>query len=139
MSRNERYWTQFVDYLREQGSQLQTRQAYNKSYLDFGIETGFCVRAIARTKKIKVKFVMTTISTHSYFARLRENPTINDAFGRELIWRELQTEKQVVLEGMGIGTENEDSWSYQHKWLAMNLERLIEVFRPCIPELCTDA
>ena len=46
--RNERYWTQFVDYLSEQGSQLQTGEAYNKSYLNFGIGTGFVVRAIAR-------------------------------------------------------------------------------------------
>ena len=87
MQRNERYWTQFVDYLSQQGSQLQTGEAYNKSYLNFRIGTGFVVRAIARKKKISVKFVMRGVRATDYFDSLREDPAINTAFGGQLIWR----------------------------------------------------
>ena len=81
---------------------------------------------------------MQGVRATDYFDLLREDPAINTHFGGQLIWRgpeELERERQVVLEGIDTGTEDEDNWTYQHNWLAKNLENLVDVFSLRIPEL----
>ncbi len=147
MSRQEqniRYWTQFCDYLRQRGSQLQSQTSKERHFIDFRIGIGCFLRTrqVIKSKygptAITVGFIMTG-RARTYFHVLKEQQReIEEEFGKPLEWfAEWKTEKHVALR-KEADPRDENDWSRQHEWLATKLEKLNEVFRPRIERLEAD-
>ena len=134
---NERYWTQFCDYLNQRGSQLQSQTSKNEYYIDFRISIRGCsLRAMQVIKPpdtgIRVRFVLSGREKNYFFRILKEQQReIEEEFGEPLEWRERENENLVTLR-KEADPMNENDWSRQYGWLATKLEKLDEVFRPRI-------
>lgn len=144
-----RYWTEFCDYLGQQGSQFQSRTSKKRHFIDFRIGIGCFLRtrqviqsrvgnsAVYRDgpTAITVGFIMTG-RARTYFRVLKEQQReIEEEFGEPLEWfAGWETEKHVALR-KEADPRDENDWPRQHEWLATNLEKLNEVFRPRIERL----
>ena len=143
---NIRYWTEFCDYLRRQGSQLQSRTSTERHYIDFRIGVGCFLRArqVIKAQRresyrngptaITVGFIMKG-RARTYFHVLKEQQReIEEEFGESLdFFAEWETERHIALrKEADPGDEND--WPRQHEWMATKLEKLNEVFRPRIQE-----
>ena len=142
---NERYWTQFCDYLNQRGSQLQSRTSKEVYYINFRISIpGYSLRTMqviqprGEPPGISVRFVMRGQYAMTYFSILKkQRKEIEEEFGEPLEWRAREKEKLVTLRKEADPTDEND-WSRQHEWLATKLEKLNEVFRPRIERLEAD-
>ena len=138
---NERYWTQFCDYLNQRGSQLQSQTSRARHFIDFRIEVGSFLRTrqVIESKygptAITVGFIMKGRAM-TYFHSLEEQKKeIENQFGKPLEWfAGYETEKHVALR-KEADPRDENDWPRQHEWLATNLEKLNEVFRPWLERL----
>lgn len=140
---NERYWTQFCDYLNQRGSQLQSQTSRARHFIDFRIGIGCFLRArqVIKSKYQPGAYVTVALilkgRARDYFDLLNEQQTeIEAEFGEELIWfAEWDIEKHVALRKEDTDPNDENDWSHQHEWMATKLEKLNEVFRPRLERL----
>lgn len=139
---NIRYWTDFCDYLRQRGSQLQPQISREKYYIDFRIGIpGYSLRTMkvinprdGHPPGIRVRFVMSGRAGTSFHELREQQKEIEEEFGEPLEWRAREKEKLVTLRKEADPCDQND-WPNQHTWLASKLEKLNEVFRPRIMAL----
>lgn len=141
MSRREqniRYWTDFCDYLSKQGSQLQYQNSKERHFIDFRIGTGCFLRARQVIQSqygptaITVGFIMKGSAMAYFHSFEKEKKEIESQFGKPLDWYAgYKHEKHVALRKVADPSDEND-WPRQYQWLATNLEKLNEVFRPRI-------
>lgn len=148
---NIRYWTDFCVYLRQRGSQLESRTSKERHFIDFRIGVGCFLRArqVIQSRvgnsavyrdgptAITVGFILKGRAM-TYFHSLEEQrEEIESQFGACLEWfAEWKTEKHVALR-KEADPRDENDWSHQYEWLATKLEKLNEVFRPRVESLDT--
>ena len=145
--RSRRFWGELCDYLRQQGSQLESLEPMEsdyKHYRDFGIGIpGVAVRARQQVKAgtrngrgLSAAFILSSRNQTAEFQSLQEQQAeIKNDFGESLSWDALLKEKQINTRTMDVDVTNETDWCNQHKWLATQLEKLVEVFHRRILEL----
>ena len=145
LTRNERYWTQFCDYLNQRGSQLQSQTSKEAYYIDFRISIpGYSLRTMKVIKPkgeppgIRVRFVMSGHAMTSFCILKKQQKEIEEEFGEPFEWRIREKEKLVTVR-KEADPADENDWPRQHKWLVTKLEKLNEVFRPRIERLKADA
>ena len=139
---NIRYWTEFCDYLCQQGSQLRPleprRSDYNH-YRDFQIGIPyFAVRASQRVKEgIAAVFVMKGSNATTAFDVLKQQQSeIETKLGGSPIWWDkAPRERRIAFLKVDANPTDETDWPNQHEWIASKLEKLNEVFRPRIDRL----
>ena len=144
---SKRYWAGLCDYLRRRGSQLESlehRQSDNKHYRDFRIGIrGVAVRARQQVKDgqnvgrgLSAAFILDGRNHTEESQLLQEQQVeIEIEYGESLSWYPVESETQVNTRNMDVDVRNEADWPNQHEWLAANLKKLVEVFRPRIQEL----
>lgn len=138
---NIRYWNEFCNHLRQQGSQLKPLTPLKsdyKHYRDFQIGIpGFAVKAAQRVKKgLQAQFIIRGRDAITYYDALMEQQSeIHRDCGERLFWFPANKEKSILFEKMDADPTAEKDWPNQHKWLAIKLEKLNEVFRPRIERI----
>lgn len=140
---NIRYWTDFCDYLRQRGSQLESRTSKSRHFIDFRIGTGCFLRARqviggqnGHAITVGVGFILKG-NARNYFDELKEKQAeIKKEFGEELQWlADRDTEKRIDLRRYDLDPTDESDWPHQHEWMATKLEKLNEVLGPWVEAL----
>ena len=138
---SRRFWAELCDYLRQQGSQLESLKSMEsdyKHYRDFGIGIPrVAVRARQQVKDgrrngrgLSAAFILRGRNQAADFQSLQEQQTeIENDFGESLSWDPLLKEKQVNTSTLPVDVTDETDWPNQYKWLANKLEQLAAVFR----------
>ena len=139
---SRRFWMELCDYLRQRGSQLESLEPMvsdYKHYRDFQIgRPGVAVRARQTVraglwgKGLSVALVLNGTNQTAEFQLLRKQQAeIENKCGESLLWyAKRSSEKLVNLINTDIvDVTNEADWCNQHEWLAIHLEKLVEVFR----------
>ena len=138
---SRRFWMELCDYLRQRGSQLASLEPMAsdyKHYRDFRIGIpGLAVRASQRVRKgLGAALILRGPKATSEFQSLEEQQAeIENECGEPLSWYAVSSEKRVAFINTDVDVTNAADWCNQHEWLATNLERLVEVFRPRILKL----
>lgn len=140
---SKKYWAGLCAYLHQRGSQLESLEPMKsdyKHYRDFQIGIpGLAVRARQRVRLrqgLGVSFILRGSNATADFQSLKEQcAEIANEFGESLSWESVQSEKRIVVIRADMDPVDERDWPNQYEWLATNLERLVEVFRPRILEL----
>lgn len=136
-----RYWTEFCDHLRQQGSQLYPLGAMKsdyKHYRDFQIGIpNFAIRAAQRIKEgLDAQLVIKGNNATTYYNLLMEEQAeIHKECREALLWYPVKSEKRIVFRNINATPKDELDWQNQHKWLATKFDILIEVFIPRIERL----
>ena len=136
---NKQYWAAFFEGLSSDKLGLKTPSVYDSHYRDFHMRiTGCYIRVSQRVNPpgICAAFVMTG-SAQDYLHSLKEQQVaIENELGERLYWYEgIKGEKQGHIELKYCDVTDKTDWSDQHQWLAMKLEKLVEVFRPRVEKL----
>ena len=136
----KKFWAQFRNYISQRGSQLQPRERKSTRYLVFDIgRQSFAMSAWRnqRDKLCLIELYMTGKNASAHFYLLKEErEEIESEFGESLVWQEKY--KNVVVSQSFDNLTDESDWPNQHKWLADNLEKFNEVFRPRVKALSAD-
>ena len=142
---SRKFWTEFCEYLRRRGSQLQSRTSKERHFIDFRIGIrGIAVRVRQQVRAggphggrgLSAALILQGPNRTAEFQLLREQQTeIENECGESLSWDVLLSENQVNFRNMDEDVTNETDWPNQHEWLATKLEKLVEVFCPRIMEL----
>ena len=129
---NERYWTEFCDYLRQRGIQFQSRTSKKRHFINFRIGISRCslrVNQVIESKygpiAIAVGFIMER-NAMTYFDLLQEQQAeIEEEFGKPLEWSaHRKSEKHVGLRRKDLDPSDENDWPRQHEWMATKLEKI---------------
>ena len=133
----KKFWAQFRNYISQRGSQLQPRERKSTRYIVFDIgRQSFAMSAwISQQRRgLGTELYMTGKNAPAHFHLLKEQQgEIEDEFGDSLKWQE--EHHNVALWLNAVNLTDESDWPNQHKWLADNLEKLDEVFRPRVKVL----
>ena len=137
--RNEQYWAAFFEELPSDKLGLKIPNIYDSHYRDFhmGI-TGCYIRVSQRFRPpgIAAAFVMKGSAQDFFHSLIEQQTEIEDELGEKCYCYEvIQGEKQIYVKLKYCDVTDETDWSDQHQWLAMKLEKLVEVFRPRVEKL----
>ena len=140
---NVRYWNGFCDHLQSRGSQLKFPTYRQSHYLKFriGERYGVMVRQVIKPRpgQISAVFYMRDPGAKTLFDTLKEQQAqINNEFGEPPLkwWGAVRRgEQRLALIKEDADPDDEADWPDQHKWLADQLEKIIEVFRPRIERI----
>ena len=137
-----RFWTGFCADLRQRGIQLESlepRRSDYKHYRDFPIGIrGVAVRARQQVragqnvgKGLSAAFVLKG-GNHIQASQVlqAQQAEIENEFGESLSWYPVRSETQVNTRNWDVDVTNETDWPNQYEWLATQLKKLVEVFRP---------
>ena len=137
--RNEQYWAAFFEALPSDQLGLKIPSIYDSHYRDFhmGI-TGCYIRVSQRVRPagIAAAFVMIGSAQDFFHSLIEQQTAIENELGEKFGCHEsVQGEKQLYVALKSCDVTDKTDWSDQHQWLAMKLEKLVEVFRPRIEKL----
>ena len=137
--RNEQYWAAFFEALPSDKLGLNIPNIYDSHYRDLhmGI-TGCYIRVSQRVRPsgIAAAFVMKGSAQDFLHSLMKQQTEIENELGEKFYCSEsVQGEKQLYVELRCCDVTDRTDWSDQHQWLAMKLEKLVEVFRPRIEKL----
>ena len=123
-----RYWTTFLDYLRENDTLLRLQKPMPQHWQNFTIgRSHFHIAALLNTReeRIAVELCITDPNNAKIFYKLLETDRekIEAEIGAGLDWKELpdKTSSKVILYNNANPTHEED-WNNQHKWMKEKLE-----------------
>jgi hypothetical protein len=130
-----RFWTAFRDYLLERKSKLRAQKPGRDHWYTFGIGTSKAHTAallISRDNKIGVELAITAENSKELFNDLlAQKDAIEAIVGSSVEWREMLDRKSSrVMTFRPADPRNESDWPNQFAWLAENLERFDQAFRP---------
>ena len=133
---NEQYWAAFFEALPSDKLGLKIPSIYDSHYRDFhmGI-TGCYIRCSQRVRPpaIAAAFVMKGAAQDFFHSLIKQQTEIENELGEKFYRYEgIQGEIQIYVALKYCDVTDKTDWSDQHQWLAMNLEKLVEVFRPRI-------
>ena len=147
----ERYWSEFRNYLQQEGIQLQARpigtgdrerfQAFDIGRPTFFLEACFYERSPETgVPEIVVRLRMSQQDGPAHYHLLKRD---SDAIARELgeapEWSQHPNPRRnlnlVYLVKSNVDVTDEIDWPNQHAWLASKLEKFNKVFRPRIMTL----
>ena len=121
---NERYWTQFCDYLNERGSQLHSQTSRSRHFIDFRIGIGCFLRArqVIQSKHgptaITVGFIMKGSAMTCFHSLEEEKKEIESKFGECLEWfAGYETEKHVALRKEADPNDEKTGLTNMNGWL----------------------
>lgn len=134
------FWTQFREFMEERGSAVRmnkpskdhwTNVAVGRSYFTLvvvnGMRDGFT--------ELHLKTLGPDAKANFHALQDQHREEIEGALG-ELEWRELPDAKESQIRLRRIGDPTDlASWSELNEWLAVQIERWVEVFRPLIKDL----
>ena len=137
--RNEQYWAAFFEALPSDQLGLKIPSIYDSHYRDLhmGI-TGCYIRVSQRVRPagIATAFIMKGSAQDFLHSLIKQQTEIENELGEKIGCSEsVHGEKQLYVELKCCDVTDETDWSDQHQWLAMKLEKLVEVFRPRIEKL----
>ena len=136
----KKFWAQFRNYISQRGSQLQPRKRKSTRYLVFDIGRQSFAMSAWRNQRDRlccIELYMTGKNASAHFCLLKEErEEIESEFGESLVWQEKY--KNVVVSQSFDNLTDESDWPNQHKWLADNLEKFNEIFRPRVKALNVD-
>ena len=137
--RNEQYWATFFEELPSDKLGLKIPSIYDSHYRDFHIGiTGCYIRVSQRVRPpaIAAAFVMKGSAQAFFHSLIKQQTEIENELGEKCYCHEVvQGEKQIYGELKYCDVTDKTDWSDQHQWLAMKLEKLVEVFRPRVEKL----
>ena len=136
---NEQYWATFFEELPSDKLGVKIPSISNSHYRDFhmGI-TGCYIRVSQRVKPpaIAAAFVMKGSAQAFFHSLIKQQREIENELGEKCdCYEGVQGETQIYVELKYCDVTDETDWSDQHQWLAMKLEKLVEVFRPRVEKL----
>jgi len=145
----EKFWAEFSKYLtdkypNEKDIPIRKPKPQPTARMTFGLgRSDFKIYAILvkRDQQIRIQLTILGNNAKSYFDLLKKDrEKIENEFGGLLEWSELpeNEESQVCLLKNDTDLMDEIDWQNQHEWLASNLEKFDEVFRPRIKVLNAD-
>lgn len=133
---NEQYWAAFFEELPSDQLGLKIPSIYDSHSRDFHMRiTGCYIRCSQRVKPpgIAAAFVMKGAAQDFFPSLIKQQTAIENELGEKFYCHEaIQGEKQIYLALKYCDVTDRTDWSDQHQWLAMKLEKLVEVFRPRI-------
>ena len=140
-----RYWAELRDYMQQEGIQLQagspgTGDRERIQPFEIGRRTFFLEAWIyTQRPEIGVRLRMSGKDGPAHFHLLkRQSEAIRREFGEtlNLKWRKYPRPDRnlniVYVDKINVDVTDEADWPNQHAWLASELERFNEVFRPRI-------
>ena len=136
---NEQYWAAFFQELPSDQLGIEIPSIYDSHYRDFhmGI-TGCYIRVSQRVRPsvIAAAFVMKGSAQDFFHSLIEQQTEIEKELGEKFYCYEgVQGETQIYVALKDCDVTDRSDWSDQHQWLAMKLEKLVEVFRPRIEKL----
>ena len=136
---NEQYWAAFFQELPSDPLGLKIPSIYDSHYRDFhmGI-TGCYIRVSQRVRppRIAAAFVMTGSAQDFFHSLIKQQTAIEKELGEKFYpYEGIQGEIQLYVALKDCDVTDRADWSNQHQWLAMKMEKLVEVFRPRIEKL----
>ncbi|MCY4553055.1 MAG: DUF4268 domain-containing protein [Candidatus Poribacteria bacterium] len=136
---NEQYWAAFFEELPSDELGLKIPNIYDSHYRDFHMRiTGCYIRVSQRVKPLAIgaAFVMKGSAQDFLHSLIKQQAEIENELGEKFNYYEgVQGETQIYVELKYCDVTDKTDWSDQHQWLAMKLEKLVEVFRPRIEKL----
>lgn len=138
-SQRYKYWTEFQNYMIQQGSQLQLPEPTARHFFDIRIGTaGTPIRAwVYRNECIGVTLNLGHKKAKTNFLSLKEQgDEIENQLGEPLEWEEKpnQNDSRITLRKGNTDSTNETDWHNQHEWLATKVEQFYQIFKPRIDE-----
>jgi hypothetical protein len=135
------YWTEFREYLAEQGSFLKGQKPYPQNWTEFAIGRSYFSLAASintRDNRISVILTLTGPDVVAHFKLLEQQKReIEDAIGAPLSWQFKVGRKQnyVTLDLPDTDPKARESWPRQHAWLKEMLERFYSALAPRVKAL----
>lgn len=142
--RNIKFWTALRKYMDHKNNTLKFPKPGPPNYLDFSMgRAHFTIQPylVATRAEIGIRLYVggkDAKNATAYFHLLKEQQDeIQNAFDDPLEWDEQAGPivKKISLRKGDTDPTNEFDWQNQHEWLASNLEKFDEVFRPRIKAL----
>ena len=136
-----KFWSHLQEYFRAENHRYQKRRpvSYNESSFSIGkSEFSLLARVSKQKKHLRVRLYLTGKDAPAHFYLLEaQQADIEAEFGAELEWSKVSKVKNFAISLYKTETDptDEDNWPDQHKWLASNLEKFNQVFRPRIKQL----
>ncbi|MDE0396278.1 MAG: DUF4268 domain-containing protein [Candidatus Poribacteria bacterium] len=140
----EKFWEEFIEYLRVHESSLSPPSPKPQSYMTFRIgRSNFHIAASLsiRGRDIRIWLRMKKKDATAHFYLLKEQQEkIEKEFGEPLDWDELPDTESSKISLCKENTDptDESDWPNQHEWFASKLELFDKVFRPRIKALNAD-
>lgn len=137
---NKQYWAAFFLELPWNELGLKRPNIYDSHYRDFHMRiTGCYIRVSQRVKprgRIGAAFVMKGSAQDFLPSLIKQQAKIEKELGEKFYcYEEVHGESQIYVELKYCDVTDKTDWLNQHQWLAMKLEKLVEVFRPRIEKL----
>ena len=135
------FWTGLEKHFRETNRNFNIRRPGDKNAVHFGIgNASFSseARLSQQKKRISVRLKWDGDDANAYFHLLKERQTdIESVLDEKLEWEELPHRKScaVGLYRSETDPRDKEDWKNQHEWIASQLTKFDEVFRPILQEL----
>ncbi|MCY3743675.1 MAG: DUF4268 domain-containing protein [Candidatus Poribacteria bacterium] len=141
----QKYWSKLRDYMIQKDTPIKWGKLGHWGDQGFSIgrgNFGLVARQNSRDNFIAIILFMLGMDAKKHFDLLKEQQQqeIEDELGISLEWKKLPEGKQslVLFSKRDTDPANEVDWQNQHEWLASNLEKFDEVFRPRVKALNAD-
>ena len=143
IQQKEKYWSKLREYLQEIGSTIgigKPDQGGNFVFISIG-RTGFRLKLSLSTAQNQISVVLdmfdlkaaSTDAETDFKLLKQQREDIDPHFDGQLEWED--DFNRVALYKNDMDPMDETKWEEQHNWLASNLEKSDEVFRPRIKAL----
>ena len=142
--RKKKYWSKLRDYMVDKDTLIKWQKPGHSNDQNFSIgraNFGLTTRQNSRDNSIVIMLFMLGVDAKKHFDLLKEQQQeIEGELGISLEWEKLPEGKQslVLFSKRDTDPANEGDWQNQHEWLASNLEKFYEVFRPRVKALNAD-
>jgi hypothetical protein len=133
------YWTDFVEFLRENDSPLKNAKPKPFEHMGFPLDNYQALYAYAHIKKnkIHVQVYLKGSKAKIYFEDLkRETDAIEKIIGAKLEWDDSRPkERSIDLFKNDVDVTDREAWPDQHRWLCEMLQAFNKAFAGRVKEL----
>ena len=131
--RNQRFWTQFADYLRRTGTKIKAGRPQPYHFMDFGIRksnANLSAVRLTRDRRIRIELTLKGEPHKEFFnALLTERDEIQTEINSgELKWDMRSTRSSIELLA-DMDPSDESDWEAQTVWMLKKLELFDKAFR----------
>lgn len=139
--RQLKFWTDFVAYLDGKKSPIKPQAPRAQHWLNISLgRAGFALVPTVNTReqRLGVELYISHQNSKEYFQQLsKKRDEIEKRLGFPMDWQELPDSHacRIAVYRPDSSLENEDQWPTYLEWLAQQVSRLAQVFKPVLREL----